>query len=111
LKIAGMILGIGWWLTISLVEAGPPFVTDDPEPPSPGGWEINVPFIFERTAGKTEMDAPLLDLNYGLPEVQLKLEFPVKIAEDDKTGTSIVSKQRASTISTRNLSTVALANG
>jgi len=89
LKIAGMILGIGWWLTISLVEAGPPFVTDDPEPPSPGGWEINVPFIFERTAGKTEMDAPLLDLNYGLPEVQLKLEFPVKIAEDDKTGTSI----------------------
>ncbi len=35
------------------------------------------------------MDAPLLDLNYGLPEVQLKLEFPVKIAEDDKTGTSI----------------------
>ena len=35
------------------------------------------------------MDAPLLDLNYGLPEVQLKLEFPLKIAEDDKTGTSI----------------------
>ena len=67
--------------------AGPPFVTDDPEPPPPGGWEINVPFIVERTPGKTEMDAPLLDLNYGLPDVQLKLEFPMKIFEDDNTGT------------------------
>jgi len=83
LTIAGLLL------IIDFVDAGPPFVTDDPEPPPPGGWEINIPFILERTPGKTEMDAPLLDLNYGLPDVQLKLEFPVKIAEDDKTGTSI----------------------
>ena len=35
------------------------------------------------------MDAPLIDLNYGLPEVQLKLEIPLKIGEDDKTGSSV----------------------
>jgi hypothetical protein len=67
--------------------AGPPFVTDDPEPPPPGGWEINVPFVIERTPGKTEMDAPLFDINYGLPNVQLKLEFPIKMAQEDGVGT------------------------
>ena len=55
-------------------QTGPPSVTDDdPEPPPPGGWEINVPFIPERTPDATEMDSPLFDLNYGLPNIQLKL--------------------------------------
>jgi hypothetical protein len=76
-------LAVGSLLAISLVQAGPPFATDDPEPPSPGGWEINVPFILERTPGKTEMDAPLFDFNYGLPDVQLKLEFPFKIVHEN----------------------------
>jgi Putative MetA-pathway of phenol degradation len=77
------LIAIGFLLAISLAQAGPPFVTDDPEPPPPGGWEINVPFTVERTPGKTEMDAPLLDLNYGLPDLQLKLEFPIKIVHED----------------------------
>jgi hypothetical protein len=68
-------------------QAGPPFVTDDPEPPPPGGWEINVPFILEHASGATEMDAPLFDLNYGLPGIQLKLEIPVEIIHDDNDGT------------------------
>ena len=33
------------------------------------------------------MDAPLFDLNYGLPDVQLKLEIPVKIVHEDSNGT------------------------
>jgi hypothetical protein len=82
-----VLLGIGWLLTIDLVRAGPPFVTEDPEPPPPGGWEINVPFIIERTPGETEMNAPLVDLNYGLPNIQLKLEIPVEIVHDDGDGT------------------------
>jgi hypothetical protein len=87
LKIPGIIFGIGW-LTICLVEAGPPFVTDDPEPAPPGGWEINIPFILERTLGTTEMNAPLFDFNYGLPDLQLKLEFPIEIVHEDGTGTT-----------------------
>lgn len=75
-------------LIIAPIHAGPPFVTDDPEPPPPGGWEINVPFILERTPGKTEMDAPLFDLNYGLPDIQLKLEIPVSIVNRDNNGTA-----------------------
>ena len=80
-------LAIWLLLATDFLQAGPPFVTDDPEPPPAGGWEINVPFILERTPGKTEMDAPLFDLNYGLPDIQLKLEFPIAIVNEDNNGT------------------------
>jgi hypothetical protein len=75
-------------LVINLAQAGPPFVTDDPEPPPPRGWEINVPFIIEHASGTTEMDAPLFDLNYGLPEIQLKLELPIRIAHTNSNETT-----------------------
>ena len=78
---------IGFLSAIASIQAGPPFVTEDPEPPPPGGWEINVPFIIERTPGETDMNAPLFDLNYGLPNIQLKLEIPVEIIHADGDGT------------------------
>ncbi len=81
-------IAIGFLLAAGFTRAGPPFVTDDPEPPPPGGWEINVPFIVERTPGKTDMDAPLFDLNYGLPNVQLKLEIPVRVVHENSDGTT-----------------------
>jgi hypothetical protein len=86
-KVCCAMIGVGSLLAFELTRAGPPFVTDDPEPPPPGGWEINVPFILERSPGTTEMDAPLFDLNYGLPDVQLKVEFPIKIVHEDNDGT------------------------
>src|SRR6266513_5121544 len=88
MKVCCAMLGLGLLLAIGLVQAGPPFVTDDPEPPPPGGWEINVPFVLERTPGTIEMDAPLFDFNYGLPDVQLKLEFPIKIVHEDRDGSA-----------------------
>jgi len=78
IRVPFLFVTIACLVAIGSAQAGPPFVTDDPEPPPPGGWEINVPFILERTPGKIEMDAPLFDLNYGLPDVQLKVEFPIK---------------------------------
>jgi hypothetical protein len=88
MKVHCGILGIWLLLATDFSRAGPPFVTDDPEPPPPGGWEINVPFILERTPGHTDMDTPLFDLNYGLPNVQLKLEFPIKIVQEERDGTA-----------------------
>jgi len=87
LKLQRITFVIGALLIFDSAQAGPPFVTDDPEPPPPGGWEINVPFILERTPGRTEMDSPLFDLNYGLPNVQLKLEIPIAVVHDDGDGT------------------------
>ncbi len=87
MKIRRALVLLACCFTTVSTQAGPPFVTDDPEPPPPGGWEINVPFILERTPGTTEMDAPLFDLNYGLPDLQLKLEIPVEIVHEDSNGT------------------------
>ncbi len=87
MKLRWLFLRVGLLTAIGSLHAGPPFVTDDPEPPAPSGWEINLPFIIERTPGKTEIDAPLFDFNYGLPDVQLKLELPVKIVHEDGNGT------------------------
>ena len=33
------------------------------------------------------MDTPLFDLNYGLPDIQLKLEFPIEIVNEDNNET------------------------
>jgi hypothetical protein len=88
MNVHRVLLGVGCLVMIDLVRAGPPFVTEDPEPPPPGGWEINVPFIIERTPGETEMNTPLFDLNYGLPNIQLKLEIPVETIHDDGDGTA-----------------------
>ena len=87
MKIRRVLVLLACCFTTVSTQAGPPFVTDDPEPPPPGGWEINVPFILERTPGTADMDAPLFDLNYGLPDLQLKLEIPVKIVHEDSNGT------------------------
>jgi hypothetical protein len=88
MKLCSAGIAIACLFVINSTQAGPPFVTDDPEPPPPGGWEINIPFLLERTPGLTEMAAPLFDLNYGLPNIQLKLEIPVKIVREDSSGTA-----------------------
>jgi Putative MetA-pathway of phenol degradation len=88
MKVHCGVIGICLLLATDFSPAGPPFVTDDPEPPPSGAWEINVPFILEHTPGETEMDAPLFDLNYGLPSIQLKLEIPVAIVHQGGDGTA-----------------------
>src|SRR5215831_15629214 len=88
MKPCCVLVSVGCLLTLNFSHAGPPFVTDDPEPPPPGGWEINIPFIIERIPGITEMDAPLFDLNYGLPDIQLRLEVPIRVVCEDSNGTA-----------------------
>ncbi|HVJ54330.1 MAG TPA: hypothetical protein VM689_17835 [Aliidongia sp.] len=55
--------------------AGPPFVTDDPEPPDLGRWEVN--YAVTNTVSKDGEAgmAPLVDANYGaLPDLQLHIQ-------------------------------------
>src|SRR5262245_40963799 len=85
LRSAGIVIAL--LLSTGSTEAGPPFVTDDPEPPPPSAREINIPFTVERTPGMTEMDAPLFDLNYGLPDIQRKAEVPIRVVHEDSNGT------------------------
>jgi hypothetical protein len=55
----------------------PPLITDDPETPGLGGWEINITSSFEHARDGTAMENPLFDINYGLTSDhdQLTVEF------------------------------------
>ena len=53
-------------------------VTDDPDTPGDGHWEINLAGLGSRThAGRREVSLPDADINYGWGDhVQLKLDVP-----------------------------------
>jgi hypothetical protein len=55
--------------------AGPPFITDDPEPVDYHTWEVNYGSTYLRNAGGTSGFLPGIDINYGVyPGVQLHLQ-------------------------------------
>jgi hypothetical protein len=58
-------------------QGGPPVVTDDPDTPGDGHWEINVGAIGEHTRNGWAIAAPDADINYGWGDhVQLKVDVP-----------------------------------
>ncbi len=67
----------------AFAQGGPPLVTDDPDTPGDGKWEVNLASIGSKTYHHWEVDALDADINYGLGEnVQLKLELPWTYAKD-----------------------------
>jgi hypothetical protein len=67
----------------ALAQGGPPLVTDDPETPGDGKWEINVASIVSRTSARHEVLVPDVDANYGWGAyVQLKLDLPWAFARE-----------------------------
>jgi hypothetical protein len=51
--------------------------TDDPDTPGPGYWEINLATLVETHSVLRRVEAPRIDLNYGVGErIQLKFEMP-----------------------------------
>jgi len=78
--VALFILGVAHG---ALAQGGPPLLTDDPDTPGPGYWEINLATTVERSKSSRRLQAPLVDLNYGVGDrIQLKLEFPWLDARD-----------------------------
>jgi hypothetical protein len=64
----------------------PPMMTDDPDTPGDGRWEINVGWGVEH-GSSTEHEAPLLDFNYGVGDrLQLKYEVPWVVVKGEGSG-------------------------
>lgn len=62
---------------VSCAQGGPPMITDDPGTPGPGEWEINIAATGVHHGSSSEVESPLLDINYGIGErIQLKYEVP-----------------------------------
>jgi hypothetical protein len=61
----------------------PPLITDDPETPGAGGWEINITSSIQQSREGTSVEAPLFDINYGFRDNdQFKIEFAVASADE-----------------------------
>ncbi len=65
--------------------AGPPFLTDDPEPVDYQHWEFYLFANGDHARGGSAINGPAAELNYGvLPDTQLHLVVPVlTISPDD----------------------------
>ena len=67
----------------ALAQGGPPLVTDDPETPGDGHWEVNLAATGDHTSGRWQLAAPDADINYGLGEhTQLKLDIPWNVVQE-----------------------------
>ena len=65
-------------------QGGPPLLTDDPGTPGNRNWEINIAFTHFRSPEERGIEAPLLDINYGLGDrIQLKYEVPYLFDSDE----------------------------
>ena len=63
--------------------AGPPFLTDDPEPTETGHWEIYAPALDASGKGRDFEGGFGAELNYGAaPDVQVTVGLPVAFAHD-----------------------------
>lgn len=65
------------------VHAGPPFLTDDPEPTETGHWEIYGPYVEADGRGGDFGGSTGVELNYGAAkDLQLTVGLPAAFAHD-----------------------------
>lgn len=65
--------------------AGPPFLTDDPEPTETGHWEIYGPLIEADGRGVDFEGSAGVELNYGAaPDLQITVGLPVAFTHDQR---------------------------
>lgn len=63
--------------------AGPPFLTDDPEPTDMGHWEIYAPLLESEGSGADFSGTVGAEINYGpVKDMQLTLGLPVTYTHD-----------------------------
>ncbi len=62
--------------------AGPPYVTDDPDPVDPQHFELNIAVQYSHDADGSSGAAPRTELNYG-PVENLQIGIAVPVSYDD----------------------------
>ncbi len=75
---AGLLLALA--LLPQAGRAGPPYVTDDPEPVDLGHWEVYLYSQGTAVDGDRSAALPAVEVNYGaLPELQLHVTLPLTV--------------------------------
>ncbi len=66
------------------VIAGPPFLTDDPEPIAKHSWEVNYAVSSNKASNTVSAAVPSIDINYGLSEnIQLHAQPRYSYVSDE----------------------------
>ena len=64
-------------IVVGAAFAGPPYLTDDPDPVPLHHWELYTFYTRDQTAGTDTVNGPALELNNGIaPNTQLHLIIP-----------------------------------
>lgn len=66
-------------------EGGPPLITDDPGTTARGHWEINLGFTYAQAQHESNVNSPLVDVNYGVLEnlkVSVQIPWESTVASD-----------------------------
>jgi len=81
-KFIALLLCLGWMLMTRAL-AGPPFLTDDPEPVDYQHWEAYLFTLGDLHRGGYAVEGPAVEMNYGvLPDTQLHLIVPATTVGD-----------------------------
>ncbi len=89
--VRNALISLGWLVAAIPAQAGPPFVTDDPEPVEYRHWEVYLGSQYERGRDGASGTLPHVEVNYGaLPGLQLHviapLAFDAPSGSDRQTG-------------------------
>ena len=72
-----VVAGIVCTSSRALAQGGPPLITNDPDTPGDGNWEINLAAAGAHADSGWDLAAPDLDINYGWGDrIQLSLHVP-----------------------------------
>ena len=83
LSLLSLLLIAALGSSIARAQGGPPFITDDPEPPGNRHWEINIGWTANHNPGNAYYETPDIDINYGWGDrIQLKYELPMAVYTD-----------------------------
>jgi hypothetical protein len=77
-------------LAATPVSAGPPFVTDDPDTPDKGHFEINLAGQYTRFNGGSTANIPSLEVDYGvLSNLEATILIPLGLSQVSGVGTNV----------------------
>ncbi|HEY8265380.1 MAG TPA: transporter [Steroidobacteraceae bacterium] len=84
LRWAGLVVAaLVAFMHSGVASAGPPFLTDDPEPTEAGHWEIYAPALEAAGKGRDFEGSAGAELNYGAaPDLQVTVGLPVSYVHD-----------------------------
>jgi hypothetical protein len=71
-------LALAWLPMLAHAQGGPPLITNDPDTPGDGHWEINIAATGTHGSDGWQLSLPDLDINYGLGE---RIQLSVNVGE------------------------------